>query len=377
MTNLTEFLSKHYVEVGKGKDFRVIPPIYYASLRDGFRNYYETFRDKRQYFSLLSNVKEWDRVQLSFDYTGADDCIVFSILGFHRFIELLLKDILRRINPFLPVKTFEKEAEVFLFLDQQLSAEDVKTVEFSDTLKRFRYAYSHYKPDTDVYQKHLQPYEFLISSENLEAINILATWRNRVMHNGSTFPNVIAYELLISQRIIPIVENILLAEAPYLEGYDPHYLSSPTGINILKEISNIKFTVKDFSDQTKTKDIGRALLKLQHIKELGKACYNLDPLFRKDRLYYEHLYERPINRNERFAESEKLNRADIFYSLGKCICCGASSMVTYRSEYDDMFTNKREFNTWLKCFNCDYSISGNMGDPNYFGLSQSPIFPTK
>src|SRR5688572_24237886 len=100
----------------------------------------------------------------TFDYTGADESIVFTILGFHRFFELLLKDVLRRINPFLAVKMFEKEEEVFEFIDNRLNPDNVKTIEYSETVKRFKQAYKHYT-NSEVYEKHLKPYEFLTSPQ--------------------------------------------------------------------------------------------------------------------------------------------------------------------------------------------------------------------
>jgi hypothetical protein len=376
MDKLREFFNENNVRVGEGKDFTVTPPVYYASLMDAFLNYYSTFRNKRLNFGFLPGIKNWKTANLSFDYTGADESIVFTILGFHRFFELLLKDVLRRINPFLAVKMFEKEDEVFEFIDNRLNPDNVKTIEYGETVKRFKQAYKHYE-NSEVYEKHLKPYEFLISPQNSESLSYLAEWRNRIMHNGTTFPNLIAFEYLISQRIIPIIKLVLDAEKPLLDKYDPHYLTSSTGINILDQILGVKFDFMEFSDQKKAYDLAIKILKLQHIKEFGRAASIQLPYLRKNRDFYEHLYENPIGRSERFAASEQQNRSDIFYNLIKCNCCGTKSKVVYRMEYSDLWTDEVKFNTWFKCFHCDYSFLHGTGDPHDFGLADAPIFPVK
>ena len=122
--------------------------------------------------------------------------VVFSILGFHRFFELLMKDILRRINPFLAVKFLEKEEELFKFLDNKLNADEIKTIENAETIKRFKQAFKHYDKTSEIYLEHLKDYEFLTTKESYETLEMLAEWRNRIMHNGTTLPNLFAFEYL-------------------------------------------------------------------------------------------------------------------------------------------------------------------------------------
>lgn len=375
MDKLRQFFNENEVRVGAGKDFVVIPPIYYASLRDAFQNYFSSFRDKRLKFSFLLNIKDWRTANLSADYTGADENLIFTILGFHRFFELLLKDILRRIDPLLALKTFEKEEEVFQLVDKKLNLENIKTIEYGETIKRFKYAFKHYA-SSDVYETKLKAYEFLKTEINLESLSYLAEWRNRIMHNGTTFPNLIAFEYLITQRIVPIVQQVLSAEKPLLDQYEPHYLKSATGINLLDELLGVKFNIADFSDAKKAQQLALLILKLQHIKEIGRATTLNLPMLRKNRDFYEHIYNDPIGRSERFAEVEKEKRGDVFYRLIPCNCCGTKSKVVYRMEHESLF-GRREFNTWFKCFHCDYSLLNIIGDPFDFGLSKERIFPTK
>src|SRR5690606_12329743 len=134
MDKFREFFKNNDVRICEGKDFTPTPPVNYSSLNDAFHNYFLTFRDKKDTFHFILNIQTWERKSLAFNFTGANDNIVFSILGFHRFIELLLKDILRRINPYLAVKFLEKEEELFQFFDNKISADEIKTIEYSETV---------------------------------------------------------------------------------------------------------------------------------------------------------------------------------------------------------------------------------------------------
>ncbi|MFW5804230.1 MAG: hypothetical protein ACOCWG_03255 [bacterium] len=143
MDKLREFFKNNDLRIGEGKDFTITPPVYYSSLNDAFQNYFLTLRDKKDTFHFILDIQTWTRQSLAFNFTGANANIVFSILGFHRFIELLLKDILRRINPYLAVKFLEKKEELFQYLDNQICADEIKTIEYSETFKRFKQAFKH------------------------------------------------------------------------------------------------------------------------------------------------------------------------------------------------------------------------------------------
>jgi uncharacterized protein YerC len=222
MDKLREFFNNNDVRIGEDKDFTTNPPVYYSSLNDAFRNYFLTFRDKKDTFHFILDIHSWTRETLAFNFTSYDN-FAFTILGFHRFFELLLKDILRRINPYLAVKFLEKEKEIFQFFDNQISADKVKSIEYNVTVKRFKQAFKHYKKTSKVYIEHLKDYEFLISQRSLETLEILAEWRNRIMHNGTTLPNLFAFEYLVSQRLIPLIDQIVKSEKKYLNNYLPHF----------------------------------------------------------------------------------------------------------------------------------------------------------
>ena len=192
------------------------------------------------------------------------------------------------------------------------------------------------------------------------------------MHNGTTLPNLLAFEYLVSQRLIPIIDKVIKAEKKYLEDYIPHFFITNTGIKIIDEILAVKFDFSDFENKKRQGGLLDSLIKLAHLKELGRCSFNQDLLIRKNISHYEPYYENPIARAEKFAkiEMEHMN----FFSLKKCTCCGVESLVIYKKSLDDVET-KGAFISWFKCYNCDYSLNNNVGDPNLFGLSPITLFP--
>ncbi len=370
MNKLRNFFKNNDVRISK--DFTTNPPVYYSSLNDAFHNYFLTFRDKKDTFHFILDIQSWTRETLAFNFTGANDNIVFSILGFHRFIELLLKDILRRINPYLAVKFLENEEDLFLYFDSKLRADEIKTIEYNEAFKRFKQAFKYYDKNSDVFSQHLKDYEFLLSQRSIETLNYLTEWRNRIMHNGMTLLNLLAFEYLISQRLIPLIDKIIKAEKKYLQNYLPHFFRTATGIKLIDEFLAVKFEFSDFEEKSKSRKLAISLLRLGHLKEIGRTTFNIN--IRNNISYYEPYYDNPNGRVERFAEAERKNRD--FYNLRECLCCGAKSMVVYRKSIDIPWAD-RKFISWFKCYNCDYSLKDNVGDPNFFNLSDKLIFATE
>jgi hypothetical protein len=368
-TTIDEFFKENEYKIDEGG--RVLtPPIYYQSLNDAFNNYFNTVKNNKDTYHFLLDFK--DKATNSFEFHNLDSA-VFTILGFHRFFELLLKDILRRINPFLAVKFPEKEKETLNYFNNNLDPEKMETVEFRKAFERFKEAinYHNQNPHKSEYSI-VQEFLFLNSGDTL---NRLAKWRNRIMHNGNTIPNVYLLDYLVSQKIIPIIDAVVKADKGILKNYLPHYFETLTGIKIIDEIIKIKIDFKDFRNESKANELALKILRLAHLKELGRASYTLEYTIKSNISYYAPYYKDPIGRNIRFAEQEKVHES--FYANKKCPCCGFETLVVYRKEYDDIFTKKKNFISWFNCFTCTYSLKNNIGDPEYFGYSKEKLFATE
>jgi hypothetical protein len=369
MVGLKEFLAKNDLRIGK--DFNVKPPWYYYSLHQACYHYFQTFRAIKDSYHYASVFKEWTVENIGLHFTkSAADHIISTILNFHRFFELFLKDLLRRINPFLAVKLGEKKEELFKHLNNEIEADKIKTIEYSETIERVKYAFEYYST-SEVFDTYLRPYNFLIEKSFLEALEALAEWRNRIMHNGSALPNMFALDYLISQKIILLVDLIVEAEKNLI-GEVPYYFKTATGIEVIKGFINTKFHYNEFNIERKSKALSYNLLRIGHLKEMGRASFNANPWLRINKSYHDPYDEKPISRKERFATSEKLHPH--FYRLCNCICCGANTLVVYRKEFDNTFEQKMDFISWFRCYNCDYSLKNNMGEPSLFGLTNVNLF---
>jgi len=348
--------------------------LYYYSLNDAFNNYFKTVKNNKNTYHLLLDFKNRSREASSFDFHNIDSS-VFTILGFHRFFELLIKDILRRINPYLAVKFPENEKETIKFQNNELDHQQMETVEFRKAFDRFKEAIKYYNKSQKSEYSIVQRFLFLIDNDN--TLERLARWRNRIMHNGNTVPNVYLLDYFISQKIIPIIVAVIETEKDILKGYKPHFFETLTGIKIIEEIAKIKIDFRDYynTDANKENELKLKILRLAHLKELGRASYTLDIYVQHNRSYYEPNYTDPIGRNIRFAQQERNHES--FYSINKCPCCGFDTLVIYRKEYDDIFTNKKDFNSWFNCITCTYSLSHNVGDPEYFGYNKEKLFATQ
>jgi hypothetical protein len=374
MSYFDNFFNEHEVRIGK--DYTSNTPVYIHSLHEGFSNYFETFKTKRDLFHISLDFNNLSRENIAFSLTDSESTTL-AILGFHRFFELFIKDILRRVNHFLPVKFLENEKQVVKYLmNATLKAEEVKTIEYAETIKRFKEINSYSKANPDnPHKDFISKYEFLLTNESQDFLNKLSVYRNRLMHNGNNLPNIFALDYLVSQGLVPIILKIAETEKENWNGYVPHYFETFTGIKIIERISQIKYSFEDFTNNNKHESLRYSLLELGHLKELGRASINFYPFRKSNILFYESYYDNPNGRDERFAESEK--SYPNFYDLKSCPCCGIKSLVVYRKEFKDLFTDGMDFISWFKCYACDYSLKNNTGDPYYLGLSKEKLFAEK
>ncbi|HOY30270.1 MAG TPA: hypothetical protein PKW80_00175 [Bacteroidales bacterium] len=366
MDTNSDFFKKNECQLSK--DAEHTPPLYYQSLDDAFINYFQTVKNIKNSYHLLLDFKMWKHDTLSFDFYNSD-CIVQTILSFHRFFELLLKDILNRINPFLAVKFPRKEKDAIKYCNNEAEAERMESVEFNSAYERFKEAVRYYDKNLHKTQYAVaNQFRFLID----DSLDYLARWRNRIMHNGKTIPNILLFDYLVSQKLIPLVVKVFENDKTILNGFKPHYFETFTGIKIIDGINTIKFDTDDFYDDAKIDELRVKLLKLAHLKELGRAAYGLDLTLKNNILYHEPYYENPIGRFIRYAECE--TKYKYYHAIKKCPCCGHETLVIYKKEYDDIIFKKKESFSWFRCTTCSYSLKDNLGDPALFGFCKERLF---
>lgn len=362
--------SQNEVQIGESKDFKTTPPLYYQSLNDAFYNYFRTVKNNKDMYHSILNFQQLDRKSMTINFRNADST-VFAILGFHRFFELLIKDILRRVNPYLAVKLPGNEDSEIKYLNKEMPAEELDTVEFQKAFNRLKEAikYSNENPKKIKYRM-LKRFSFLKDDDTLTR---LTRWRNRIMHNGNTIPNIYLLDYLVSQRIVPLVVKVIKADKAVLGKYFPHYFETYTHIKIVEEMHRIKFDFREFGKAEKRKQLAKKYSRLAHLKEFGRAAYGLEFTLKNNISFSDPYYEDPIGRNIRFAEQERSQ--PLFHNLKSCPCCGYATLVVYRKDTIPGFSEEN-FISWFNCFTCSYSLKNNVQDPYHFGFCKERLFAT-
>ncbi|MGV3609432.1 MAG: hypothetical protein ACO1N0_00675 [Fluviicola sp.] len=387
INQLTKLAGTNEIRVSSRGQYKHKPEYYYDSLRHAFGYYFNTFQTSNATYDDYA-------LGLTYEFNKKDqirfldrDNTVLTIVAFERFFELFIKDLLRQTSPKLTythintgrgnrAKALISRIRNNTFIPKKHDNKYL-SAPFRDCLDRF-YGLIELERELDPdpivkkFRKIIRKYPFLDSENYRTTMHLLSWYRDRILHNGNKLPSLWFLDYMISQRVIPIVQQIIETRKEEL-GLAMFYLKTPTGIDLLEHISRIQF---DFSDLRQKKQQRRSfilLLYLGHLKELGRANLNMNLFARNNRSTYEYNYHDIKGRGERFACAEE--KHPDFEKILVCPCCGVESMVRYRHSYPDLFKKGEISNIdWVKCYTCDYHIRYNAGDPHFFELSQEEIF---
>lgn len=182
-------------------------------------------------------------------------------------------------------------------------------------------------------------------------------------------------DYFVTQRLLPIIAEIIRVEKVKL-GDSLFYFKTPSGIEIVDELSKIEFKFKELTEKPKSEHIAKKLLHIGHLKELGRCSLNMNLFVRRNiQATYEYNYTDPKGRGRRFAKIELKEHKDARKILA-CVCCGEDSMVLYLISMPNPFAKIGNIEiSWVKCYTCDYHLRHNVGDPYFFGLSKERLFP--
>lgn len=387
---LRKLAEKYEAGVVSRGGFTRTPPHYFSSLRHGLGAYFNTFHTQNasyEYYARgLSHVK-WKR-QLR-EYLDEDNSIL-AIVSLERFFELFIKDILRKVHKDLIYSSKHGYKDVPELFTRILSGEFIPkstegkkhTVPFKETLKRFfglvdlmdlqhRGIADNMTKKFSVIAKR---YSVLTSKSCQGSLELLNWYRDRILHSGNRLPSLWLLDYIISQRLMPLIEEITTVHKKELDS-SLFYLKTLTNIDIVKAIRSLSF---DFSDlKSKSNEaIFLKLLHLGHLKELGRANMNMNLYMRSNRqASYEYNYRDPMGRGKRFAKAERKEHKHAI-DIKACPCCGVESMVVYRERIEDFFSETKKMKNidWVKCYTCEYHVRYNAGDPFLLQLSQHRVF---
>ncbi|WMM11132.1 hypothetical protein RCG47_02890 [Staphylococcus simulans] len=268
----------------------------YASVREQFdkRTYHETY--SKDYYENFSE----------------------TILHFHHFFELLLKELLKNEHKLLPID-ITRESKVLVKLITNKPLEDNEklnnnTLAFKSLLDRTCKLIS------------LEPnIHFGFIKNHKASLDLLNDIRNGIWHKGENMLTYEAYDYLIGKYILPLAVKFLKC-SNYMEKYKKTQLWVFKGNSI--KINPLELIIKEFEKEKI--DIGKVAV----LKELGRASYysHYGKVFgtfveQKNKIAYQ------------LAKAELVNGFESTNAILNCPCCGAESLVTY---YSDEITYSEE-----------------------------------
>lgn len=361
---LKDFIGDNTTDPDIEQEYELLP-CYYFSLDDALYRYFRTYNDIMGGYHLRIHSDKWNK-NVDVDESFSIENITLSLLGFHRYFELFIKDLLRRLDPNLPLKV-QNSANLFEAI-QNHEMTNTQTIEFGEGFERLKYALKNQKKlnfDFDNIQCQLKDFTFLIDGSNIETLTILNSIRNSIMHFGYKIPNVIASDYFICCRLFPLIYKIIQLDVH--DFFKPYYIKTPTGINILDEFLEVKLNYIDFYSDKKEKAF-KELMHIAHLKELGRASFNIKDEKRQFGNISSPHYQEYISKYEKIALLEKGNANNV--SISSCPCCGNKTLVKTRFNKDSI----SEIKFALRCSFCDYNINNCIQEPSSYGLTDKNYF---
>lgn len=389
------------VRIDNFRGYKQDRPHYYESLRHAFNFYFKTFITNNTHYSFYAEGLYKKNVRILKHQFLDQENTVLTIVAFERFFELFLKDLLGRVNKkmilvlsdtnnngkLVSVKRLRNGVQEFIngisngnYVPKMIERKPL-SIPFRETIDRFYELldFSVRNPNSNSivkkFSKLIAEYSFLDSIDYKATFQYLNWYRDRILHNGNKLPSLWLLDYTITQRVIPIVNELINVDSQRL-GIDFFYFKTVTGIDILAGFDKVKFEFKDLKSKGKHYDSFIMLLKIGHLKELGRANMNMNLFVRMNRATYEYNYHDPKGRGIRFALAEK--KHPDFKKIPECPCCGVKSLVLYQLVTDDLFNPGQKMKIdWVKCYTCDYHLRYDTGEPYLMELYTEPLFMSK
>ncbi|WP_445194662.1 hypothetical protein ACT9T3_00145 [Staphylococcus xylosus] len=328
------------------------------SLNIGLKSYFSSYKSIRENFD-----------KRTYSYSHKQDYYEnFSetILHFHHFFELILKDLLRKEEELLPLditcdsyKITELIKKIPLSNDERM--EFIQEITSSKKKKKNFNTLTFYKLLNRTCKViELKPeVKFKFLAKHRSEFDYLNYLRNKIWHQGKVMLKYEAFDFLIGQYILPLVKECLEV-SEYKEKYRSHKIWRFNKNSL--EINPFEDIIEEFKNESPAID------KIAVLKELGRASYYS--------LYGKGFGNIIDSRNQ---SANQLAQAELENSLStneilKCPCCAANSLVTYTHteitdieevEYEDENGNHRieEFKDYyeyiykVKCANCGFQLN--------------------
>lgn len=385
---LRRLAEKHDVVITSYEGHHRTPPHYFASLRNAFGFYFNTFNTKNSSYNFYAEgLSAHSEVANSSDFLDEENTVL-AIVAFERFFELFIKNILKASDHNLAhsredrkrIKTRDLLTEISSSKFVPRTDDGVPfTIPFSETLRRFydlidlhNEGYEH--SIVENFSHEIENYRFFDSAEHHVTLKLINWYRDRILHNGSKLPSLWMLDYFVTQRLLPMIFGITEVDKHTL-GESLFYFKTLSGINVIEKLNGVRYEFDQLYDPERQRETYRLLLYIGHLKELGRANLNMNLYMRNNsQATYEYNYRDPKARGRRFARVEMEGHIHAI-RISPCICCAEESMVVYQEIIDDIFRiGSKKSIEWVKCYTCDYHIRYNVGDPSIFSLHPNRIF---
>lgn len=377
---LRSLAEQNDVIIADHDSYRRVPPHYFDSLRNAFGFYFNTFNTQNASYNFYAEgLSAWPGRATKHDFLDEENTVL-AIVAFERFFELYIKNLLWLTNQNLahtrkkgklPIDKLIAEISAGTFEHVAMDGKPF-TIPFRETLNRFYglidlNAQGSNDPIVATFSVILSKHNFLDSADHQASLELLNWYRDRVLHNGNKLPSLWMLDYFVTQHLVPIIAEIVLAEKDTL-AESMFYFTTLTHINLIEALNSIRFEFNALHDPQKIQETFRTFLFIGHLKELGRANLNMNLLMRNNsQATYEYNYKDPQGRGRRFANAEKASHSHAI-KIVSCVCCNVDSMVIYQETVDDIFNlgTAKKIIEWVKCYTCDYHLRYNAGDPYHF-----------
>ena len=311
-------------------------PIALVSLKKAVKSFYGTYQGMNRHVIVRDECEENEKYYPN-DYF---ECYLDSIIYFHHFFEITIKDLLENGNVLLS-RIFNNKDMCKILYDlangnkiNSSILDEIKTVEFSEALERFKATESVLYPDGS--------FAFLSSKNCLECLKQLNDYRNRILHKGHLIFKFTELDKFIGGSLFPIIKEIF--KHHYYKDYKKRWYNKQLSckIDVFDEIIN-ECTLNSPNHR-----------KIAVLKEMGRAAY-LIPVF------CESKSQKMIDTTASVLSGCPYKYINSY--LDKCPVCGRNSVISFEENEDgESWVNS------VKCLNCSFELYavyiGDMNDLN-------------
>jgi hypothetical protein len=337
------------------------------SLRIALEAYFSTYQAIKYHIHLFEKTSNLDQDTIDSNHSIAYfNAYAETILHFHHFIELALKNLLRSEHPLLADIASTKPTVLYKLLKgEPLHSEEeneLRSIEFKKALERVKELEGNFI-DT----------KGLNIGEQYNWLEKLNSLRNRIWHRGTFVLRYPALDEFVGRYILPFVKKVVnLPEYKEVEMLWK-YKELKCGIDPIEEIIN-SFKKDEYNPK-----------KIAFFKELGRAAYKIPYSFNNDSWIGRLLskIENVKRKKERFAEIEKEETVGLA-EVTNCPVCGATSLVVFYeiepiptkdgNPMDGPFQKVLEYSYEVKCTCCTFNIDYELNNPSTYGLPIDDFF---